>query len=33
VVSLGWRLSPNLSAQVNLLGNSALMFQLSADFR
>jgi len=32
VVALGWRLSPELSAQVNLLGNSALMFQLSADF-
>jgi len=33
VVALGWRLSPELSAQVNLLGTSALMFQLSADFR
>ena len=33
VVSLGWQFSPTWSGQVNVLGNSALMFQLSADFR
>lgn len=33
VVSLGWQFSPTYSAQVNVLGNSALMFQLSAEFR
>ena len=33
VVSLGWQFSPTYSAQVNVLGNSALMFQFSADFK
>lgn len=33
VFSLGWQFSPTYSAQVNVLGNSALMFQVSADFR
>ena len=33
VVSLGWQFTPMWSAQVNVLGNSALMFQLSADFK
>jgi len=32
VPSLGWRFTPTLSGQVNILGNSALMFQLSATF-
>jgi hypothetical protein len=32
VPSLGWQLTPTFSAQVNFLGNSALMFQASADF-
>lgn len=32
VVSVGWQFTPIYSAQVNFLGNSALMFQLSADF-
>jgi hypothetical protein len=33
VVSVGWQFTPELSAQVNILGNSAIMFQVSADFR
>lgn len=33
VLSVGWQFTPMLSAQVNFLGNAALMFQLSADFR
>ena len=33
VVSLGWQFTPTYSAQVNVLGNSALMFQFSADFK
>lgn len=33
VPSLGWKLTPALSAQLNFLGNSALMFQFSADFK
>ena len=33
VLSLGWQFTPMWSAQVNVLGNSALMFQLSADFK
>ena len=33
VASVGWQFTPTLSAQLNFLGNSALMFQLSADFR
>lgn len=33
VLSVGWQFSPMYSAQVNVLGTSALMFQLSADFR
>lgn len=32
VVSVGWQFTPKYSAQVNFLGNSALMFQVSADF-
>ena len=32
VLSVGWQFTPVYSAQVNLLGNSALMFQVSADF-
>lgn len=32
VPSLGWRFTPHLSAQLDFLGNSALMFQVSADF-
>jgi hypothetical protein len=32
VLSLGWQFTPMYSAQVNFLGNSALMFQVSADF-
>lgn len=33
VVGLGWQFTKNFSTQVNLLGASALMFQLSWDFR
>ena len=33
VLSLGWQFTPTYSAQVNVLGNSALMFQFSADFK
>ena len=33
VLSVGWQFTPMLSAQANFLGNSALMFQVSADFR
>jgi hypothetical protein len=33
VIALGWRLSTQSAMQVNLLGNSALMLQLSHDFR
>ncbi len=33
VPSLGWQFTPVLSAQLNFLGNSALMFQFSADLR
>ena len=33
VPSLGWKFTPMLAAQLNFLGNSALMFQFSADFR
>ena len=33
VLSVGWQFTPMLSTQVNFLGNSALMFQVSADFR
>ena len=33
VFSLGWQFTPMWSAQVNVLGNSALMFQFSADFK
>jgi len=32
VFSLGWRLTRQTAAQANLLGNSALMLQLSHDF-
>ena len=32
VASVGWQFTPVWSAQVNVLGNSALMFQFSADF-
>ena len=33
VPSLGWQFTPVLSAQLNFLGNSALMFQFSADLK
>ena len=33
VLSVGWQFTPMWSAQVNVLGNSALMLQLSADFK
>ena len=33
VLSVGWQLTPMVSAQLNFLGDSALMFQWSADFR
>ena len=33
VPSVGWQFTPLLSAQVNFLGTSAVMFQVSADFR
>ena len=33
VVSLGWQFTPTYSAQVTVLGNTALMFQDSADFK
>jgi hypothetical protein len=33
VLSVGWQFTPTYSAQLNFLGNSALMFQFSADFR
>jgi hypothetical protein len=32
VASLGWHFTPRYSAQVNFLGNAALMFQFSVDF-
>ena len=32
VGALGWQFSPAWSGQVNVLGNSALMFQLTAEF-
>lgn len=31
VLSVGWQFNPTYSAQVNVLGNSALMFQFSAE--
>ena len=31
VLSVGWQFTPVYSAQLNVLGNSALMFQVSAD--
>ena len=33
VPSVGWQFTPVVSAQLNFLGNSALMVQFSADFR
>lgn len=33
VLSVGWQFTTMYSAQLNFLGNSALMFQVSADFR
>ncbi len=33
VLSLGWQFNRTYSAQVNLLGTSAVMFQVSADLR
>jgi hypothetical protein len=33
VVAIGWRFNEQSAAQLNLLGNSALMLQLSHDFR
>lgn len=32
VPSIGWKFTPMYSAQVDILGNSAVMFQFSADF-
>lgn len=32
VPSIGWQLTPTYSAQVDVLGNSAVMFQVSMDF-
>ena len=31
VLTIGWQFSPRYAAQVNVLGNSALMFQVAAD--
>lgn len=31
VLTLGWQFSPRYAAQLNVLGNSAVMFQLAAD--
>jgi len=31
VLSVGWQFTPAYSAQLNVLGNSALMFQVSMD--
>ena len=31
VLSVGWQFTPAYSAQVNVLGNSALMFQVAVD--
>ncbi len=33
VLALGWQFTPAYSAQLNVLGNSALMFQVSLDLR
>ncbi|HET7793563.1 MAG TPA: hypothetical protein VFL64_09265 [Rhizobacter sp.] len=33
VLAVGWQFTPMYSAQLNVLGNSALMFQVSVDFR
>jgi hypothetical protein len=33
VLSVGWHVTPTWSAQLNVLGNSALMFQFSADLK
>ena len=33
VVSMGWQFTPTYSAQLNLLGSAALMFQVSASLR
>ena len=33
VLSVGWQFTPVFSAQLNFLGNSALMLQISADIR
>jgi hypothetical protein len=33
VASVGWQFTPTWSAQLNFLGNAALMFQVSADFK
>jgi hypothetical protein len=33
VLAIGWRLSDQTAAQINLLGTSALMLQLSHDFK
>jgi hypothetical protein len=33
VLSVGWQLTPTWSGQLNFLGNSALMFQFSADLK
>jgi hypothetical protein len=33
VLSVGWQFTPAYSAQVNVLGTSALMFQFGMGFR
>jgi hypothetical protein len=33
VLALGWRLSDQSAAQINLLGTAGLMLQFSHDFR
>jgi hypothetical protein len=33
VLAIGWQFTPRYSAQVNVLGNSAAMLQVSMDFR
>ncbi len=33
VLSVGWQFTPVYSAQVNMLGNSAVMFQVSMELR
>lgn len=33
VLSVGWQFTPTYSGQLNILGNSALMFQMAVDFQ